>query len=66
MPARTSEVIGTGDLQVRARALLGAGFRLALVAGHRLSVRPRGVWTARPDARAWRDPGSRAGPPARS
>ena len=33
-PQRTSELIATGDLPTRARELLHAGFRLALVAGH--------------------------------
>ena len=33
-PVRTSELLAPADLPARARALLGAGFRLALVAGH--------------------------------
>ncbi len=33
-PVRTSELVAAADLQRRARELLGAGFRLALVAGH--------------------------------
>ena len=34
VPARTSDLIGAAELPERAGALLGAGFRLALVAGH--------------------------------
>ena len=33
-PVRTCELVTAGELEARARALLGAGFRLALVAGH--------------------------------
>ena len=33
-PARTSDLVPADELGARARALLGAGFRLALVAGH--------------------------------
>jgi len=38
---RTSELIAAGELEARTRSLLGAGFRLALVAGH--DDGPRGL-----------------------
>lgn len=34
LPVRTSDLVAPGELPARAGALLGAGFRLALVAGH--------------------------------
>ncbi|MGC8463169.1 MAG: NADH-quinone oxidoreductase subunit C [Acidimicrobiales bacterium] len=52
-PVRRSEVVGPLDLPARARALLEAGFRLALVAGHDdgHAVRVVYVWCAGPPDR---------------